>query len=802
MSKLDEFSNTPLSGTLLRGSQGNAPEETIDLRSYLAIVLKHKWSILLFTLVAAVLAFLYATSLEPRFRASATMLYDPPSTSNYGTVTNSSASNSYSGYFRSSRMFKSQQLIVGSKSFVEKMVDHYKLWDHPHIVGKAAIVIAPSKWKSTLSDLMPQWFSDTDISKTKQTQPAKAKADLEQPNRSRAIAAIQGGMRVNIDEDVMLLTIGFTSSSAEFAREMANKLSEFYSQYELEQRMESYNRANTWLVDRTKELRDQLMISEQALQDFKSKEDVGLAGGQDSIASKRLENVFTDLSEARRRAQSLSQTLSRLQRKNNNFSQIVDSDALLKFTGVRTAMQAETEASKAREQLALEYGPKHPKMINSQSNLNRLQQKLNSEIQLVVVELRADLNSARGDVKRYNDELESLKTRTQSLQNTTFRLTALERARDTDQQLYDLFVTRFKELNVGSSENSSSIRVLNLARTPGAPYWPNKGLIVALASLFTLAIGVGLAFLQEFLDNTIKTPDEVEDKLGLPLLGSLVLLDELAKDDDSMKAETFFIDHNKSPFAESIRTIRTGVMLSGLDDPHKVIAISSTVPGEGKTTVSMNLASALGQLERVLIIDADMRRAAIGPHFGIPRNTKGLADVVAGLHSLSSCLLRFKRGNIDILPAGTLPPNPQELLSSDRFRQLVELVSKKYDRVIIDTAPTHLVSDPKLVARWASAIIYVVKADSTPINIVNQEIRELKKVNKPFIGVVLNGISKKKMRGLYQYGRYRKKGGYGYGYDSGYGYGYGYGYGQGHGYGESEDGVPNPGDKSKEEKKS
>ena len=792
-----------LTGTLLReSSPGSAAAVTVDLRSYLNVALKHKWSILLVTMLAAILAFIYASSLVPRYSANVTMLYDPPSTSNYGTVTNLAAAN-YNGYFRGNRMFKSQLLIVRSKSFSEKMVDQYKLWDHRYFKQDNAPIVSSSGWRTWLAPYLPEWFPWFDMLSTA---PATTdeKLELQQQRRNNAVNTVRGGISISSEEEVMMLTLGFNSSSADFATEMANKLAEFYSQYELEQRMELYNQANTWLVDRTRELRDQLMGSERALQEFKSKEDVGLAGGRDSINSKRLEVVFTDLSESRRRVQSLSQTLARLQRKNNNFSQSVNSDALLKFTGVRAAMEAEMEVRKQQEQLALEYGPKHPKMIAAQSNLDRLQQKLTSEIKLVVVELRADLNTARSDVLRYSNELDGLKSQTQSLQNQTFRLATLERARDTDQQLYDLFVTRFKELSVDSNVNTPSIRILNYAQKPGAPYWPNKKLIISIWSLLVFAIAIGLAFLQEFLDNTIKTADEVEDKLGLPLLGSLVHLEDSGKNKD-FKAETFFVDNIKSPFAESIRTIRTGVMLSGLDDPYKVIAISSTVPGEGKTTVSLNLACALGKLEKVLIIDADMRRAAIGPHFGIARNTKGLADVVAGLNKFQNCVLRFKKGNIDILPAGTIPPNPQELLSSNRFRQIIEMASKVYDRVIIDTPPTHLVSDPKLVARCASAVIYVVKADATSANLVTQEIWELKKSTTPIVGVVLNSISKRKMRGLYRYGRYRKKGGYGYGYDYGYGTGYGYGSGYGddsdhaYGYGHDTD-EPEPENKPKRRK--
>jgi Mrp family chromosome partitioning ATPase len=164
--------------------------------------------------------------------------------------------------------------------------------------------------------------------------------------------------------------------------------------------------------------------------------------------------------------------------------------------------------------------------------------------------------------------------------------------------------------------------------------------------------------------------------------------------------------------------------------------------------------------------------------------------VAAGLESFADCVHRYDKGNIDVLPVGTIPPNPQELLSSDKFRDLLEEVSGLYDRVIIDTAPAHLVSDPKLVARWSSALIYVIKAETTATHVARQEIRELMKVNTPILGAVLNGMSEARLRGTYRYGYRRKRYGYGrrgYGYG---GYGYtnygGYGYGGYGGYGGSD----------------
>jgi capsular exopolysaccharide synthesis family protein len=235
-----------------------------------------------------------------------------------------------------------------------------------------------------------------------------------------------------------------------------------------------------------------------------------------------------------------------------------------------------------------------------------------------------------------------------------------------------------------------------------------------------------------------------------------------------------FDEHPKSAFSEAVRTVRTGVLLSAIDEPHKRLLVTSSVPGEGKTTLSVNLAQALGQMRRVLLIDADMRRPAV--HRGLPdlAEGKGLSHLVAGTAEASECVRQLGSGNVWVLPAGPVPPNPQELLSSHRFQQTLDQLAHAFDHIVIDCAPACAVSDALVLSRLVHAVIYVVRSDATPWQIADQGLRRLKRVNAPLIGVVVNHVVPSKAR----YGR-----GYGKYYYGGDGYYQDYGYGKGKGKG-------------------
>jgi len=236
-------------------------------------------------------------------------------------------------------------------------------------------------------------------------------------------------------------------------------------------------------------------------------------------------------------------------------------------------------------------------------------------------------------------------------------------------------------------------------------------------------------------------------------------------------SELAFFNDTQSTFSEAVRTVRTSVLMSALDEQHKVVVITSSVPSEGKTTLSFNLACALGQVKKVLLVDADLRRPKVGKLVGRKSGSPGLADLVAGQAQVSQCVFFDEKAGIHILSAGTVPPNPLELLSSRRFEEVIAKLKEAFDIVIIDSAPLQLVSDAQVLSQFASSVIYVVKADSTPYQVAQNGLKKLRRVNAPVLGVVLNQLDLEKAEKYYgEYSGYKSYKGYKkYGYSKTYG---------------------------------
>ncbi len=338
-----------------------------------------------------------------------------------------------------------------------------------------------------------------------------------------------------------------------------------------------------------------------------------------------------------------------------------------------------------------------------------------------------------------------------------FGLQELLREVQTNRNLYDTFFTRIKEANETRQLETPNARVIDPAVVPRIPVKPKKSLTMALAFVLSLMLGTMLAFLLDYLDSTFKGADDVEARLGVPMLG---LLPIVRRKQENVVGRPLFLESDQQGFAEAVRTVRTGVVLSGLDTDHQIVVVTSSVPGEGKTTSSINLALAMGQMEKVLLIDADMRRPTIAKSLGIPGSSPGLSNLVAGTSEAAQCIHHHDEGNIDILPAGLIPPNPLELLSSKRFKDALLQLAEQYDRIVIDSAPTLAVSDALVLATLANAVIYVVKSDSTAFHSARSGIQKLQRVNAPLTGVVLNQVNLTKAS---KYGSY-------YGYYDYYGY--------------------------------
>jgi capsular exopolysaccharide synthesis family protein len=308
-------------------------------------------------------------------------------------------------------------------------------------------------------------------------------------------------------------------------------------------------------------------------------------------------------------------------------------------------------------------------------------------------------------------------------------------------------------------------RVIDPAVVPQTPSGPNKRMIVVMALLAALLVGISLALLIERLDNTVKTSREVEQRLGVPSLGIV----QYTRVKRGQQLERMFLDDPQTSVSEAIRSIRSAVLLSALDSPKKIVLVTSSVPSEGKTTIAANLALALGQVKKTLLVDADMRRPMIGRILGgKSTDPLGLSELCINEATRDQVLYNIKDTQVWVLPSGKVPPNPQELLASQRLEEIMAGLTGGFDIVVIDSPPVQLVSDALVLSRLATEVLYVVKADETPYPLARQGLRKLLRVGAPVIGVVLNQLDVLKADRYYGeysgYGRryHNKKYGYGY----------------------------------------
>jgi len=458
---------------------------------------------------------------------------------------------------------------------------------------------------------------------------------------------------------------------------------------------------------------------------------------QDTLDS-RMEMARQASSWMRERANSLKEKLTIAE---NNLQAFIEAEGLVNMgEGVTslTSQQLTEQSNRAITarakvvELSQRYGPKHPILI-----------------------------AAKKELAEAERAMQSGKSTIRSLGRTDVKLKELQHEVDSTRELYNTYVSRVKETEESSTLRTATARMIDEAVEPRYPIKPKKKMIVIAVFFLTLAAGVLLVFLQEMLDSTIRTVEQVGSKLGLPLLGMLPLVKfkkKVVSREEALREE---LGGGNEQFNESIRTIRTGIMLSAIDKPHKVIVVTSSVPGEGKSTVATNLAVAMGKMkmEKVLLIDADMRRPTIRKHIGKQLKPMGLSELVAGTAEFKEAITRDSEFGIDVMHAGAIPPNPQELISSKRFATVIDALKNHYDRVIIDSTPIHAVSDALILSQHASGMVYVVKADSTSEYLIKGCLKRLREINASIIGVVLNQVDVSKSSG-YEYSGYYNHYGY------------------------------------------
>jgi capsular exopolysaccharide synthesis family protein len=391
-------------------------------------------------------------------------------------------------------------------------------------------------------------------------------------------------------------------------------------------------------------------------------------------------------------------------------------------------------------------------MITAKSELADLKKKKYTELDKAVQTIKNKYQLAISNQKSLKELLDQSKFQTSQLGEKSIQLEILKRKVETNRFLYDALIKKMKEEGITEQSQSVNVWVIEKARVPEFPATPNKKRNILLGIVLGLFGGIGLAFFLEYLDTTIKTPEDVEEKFNIPVIATV----DLFKNKDKTIVEHVF-DDPSSMVSENFKSMRTSILLSSPDHPPKTILITSMTSGEGKSSVCACLASAIAQTgKKVLVIDGDMRRPTQHKIFGLD-NSAGLSSLLAGMDVSGDALINRKvdaTGLIDIITSGPIPPNPSELLSSTMAGTLINKAAGSYDFIIVDTPPLASVTDPLITSRHVDAVIIVTWAGKTNYELIGKGIRQFKDICAPITGVVLNRFSAKKSGYYYNYGDY------------------------------------------------
>lgn len=713
-------------------SGAHASDES-NLLDYWLLIKRHHRQILKLSGITALLAALVVFQITPIYRATAQMMVENAK-SKVLTL-----NDLYEGERGSKEAFNSQVEVLKSRPVAERVIRTLKLYDHP--------TMDPRKHKG--------WFSD-DFTGTP--------AEIE----DQMVAAVYDGFQKSLTIEPVRLSqivkVSFDSPDAELAAKMANAVVDSYIDNDLESRSQMTQRANVWLNKRMTDISKKLQASEKMLQEYREKENiVDNKGVVLSGTGRQLEEVSTSLMGARVRLAEAQSAFGQVRNHKGQSLEVLESiPAVLKDPTVQQMKQAESEAMRKLSEFKSRYTAAHPKMITAENEYKAAREALARAVDAAINGIVREYEMARATAgAMYGAQAQTMAV-IQDLTRKEFQLSVLQREVDSNKALYDTFMARAKETEVAANLQSTAGRLVDPASVPESPLKPKKLLVIVIAAILGMLAGVALVFVLDYLDNTLSSVADVERRLGVDVLGTVQILEQ--KDGEAMVAPArAFLEDPNSPFSESVRTVRTAVLLSAIDEPHRVVAVTSTVSGEGKTTMTTNLAFALGQMKKVLIVDADIRRPALGSSLGGGlEEGPGLVDYLAGEADIKQCIRNTSNPNVFVLPAGKRLNSPLDLISSQKFGETIAKLKDLFDMVVIDCPPLKPVSDSLVISRYANAIVYVVKADATPHQIVSAAIKRLRSIDAPLLGVVLNQMDYNKAD---RYGHYSYQYQYAYGQD-------------------------------------
>jgi succinoglycan biosynthesis transport protein ExoP len=706
------------------------------LYDYLLILRKHQWLILAFMLAVVTIVSIATFRMRPVYVATAKLLIDRENPN----ILPFQGADQYSYEADMDNYIETQSKILTSETLALQTIRNSGLAGSPEFSSGNG----PSE--------------------------AIVSGTLKNQKRPPEIAAFLGGLGVRHVLNSRLVEVSFESTDPIRAAQILNAHLDNYIEQNYVSRYEATSKASSWLKSQLDELRIRVQESEDRRLNYERQNQIWAVDDKQNMTMSRLGDLSKELANAE------SETL-----KKRALYEYAESGALDAVPQIRDNAVLQ-EMQKRRGDLLIQYtdavnqyGPNFPKVQRLQAQMKELEAQMAQERKGITVQLRSDYDEARQHQELISQRLEQQKTETNSMSEKMVQYNILKREAEANKVLYEGLLTKLKEAGISAGLKSSNIRVVDPAMIPSSPSRPAKTRNIALSFLIGLVGGIGLALLREYMDNTVKTPDDIETLSRLP---SLAVVPAFSDGSRAKKTSRFFksptLDQDKkielvaqhlpkSQMAEAFRALRTALLLSQPEHPPQVILVTSALPREGKTTAAANLAVTLAQLgDKTVLIDADLRKPGVGRLLNLGSGKyAGLSSYLAGASTLDQVTIPHPSiPNLAAIPTGPLPPNPADLLSSHKLAEAIAELRTKFKFVVIDSPPIMAATDAVILSVQTDGVLLVVRSGETPKEAFTRTRDLLVSVKSRLLGVVLNAVDANSPDYYYSYRYYP----YSYGY--------------------------------------
>lgn len=710
------------------------PQE-LHLRDVFATIRKYRLSIGAIFVASILVAVAITMMATPKYEAKTKLVIER---SEPNTLTDRSQ------YVqRDPDFYETQYQIIRSQAVARRVIDRLAQEDES-LLGR----LSPDKGEGVVHRLKALLGFHRE-----EPEPAAESAEPAD-QRDRLAKVITEGIKVRPLEGSRMVQISFASTDPRFSSLVANSVVESYMAELNQMKAESTRRSLNWMNRKAEGESTKLKDAEQSMQDYMGDNNVLALENRIAVIPEKLSRISTELVTAQSRRKELETLNNKVTEVFEDPEQAESISAILSDPALQSLRTQIVTAEKNLLELSGKFGPKHPVMQKAKGDLEILKSKKAQEIARIARSIRNEYELALANERNLRGQMEETKVEALQMNEKFMKYQSLKSEVDTNRKLFDALVTKMKEEGITSESQSVKMWVLEKAAIPITPAGPSKTLNLSLGGILGLLGGLGLAFFREYFDQTIRNPDEAEITFQTPVLGTISLARKA-------KIEKIVLDEPLSALSECYKSLRTTLLVGG-SLPQKFL-VTSSMPGEGKTSTSVNLALAFAQSDlRVILVDADMRKPRIHDIFGL-KNRAGLSRLLQGPiddQTVSQALQAGPLPNLTVLTAGPIPPNPSELLMTTRMKELLKLLEERCDILICDTPPVLAVEDSRILGRRFNGAILVARAHHTDYQVAGRALKLLSRAKTPVLGFVVNALDQRKSEHYYHsqyYTTYREE---------------------------------------------